>query len=69
MSATYDGRLVLHCFDTLLPLLELESLVDDAFDLDLAAIEVVNCGREFVCFAEGANDGDFVTDWGGRKAD
>ena len=60
VTATYDGRFVLHCLDTLLPLLEFESLIDYAFDPDLAAVEVVDCGWEFVGFAEGPNDRDLV---------
>jgi hypothetical protein len=60
----FDGGLVFHCLETLLlPLLQLESLIDDAFDLDLATIKVVDGGRKFVGFAKGANDGDFVADW------
>ena len=63
VTATYDGRFVLHCLDALLPLLEFESLIDYAFDLDLAAIEVVDCGWKFVGFAEGPNDSDFVANY------
>ena len=63
MTTTYDGRFILHCLDTFFPLLEFESLIDYAFDLDLAAIEVVDCGWKFVGFAEGANDSDFVANY------
>ena len=67
VGTTYDSRFVLHSLETLLPLLELKSLVDDTLDLDLAAIEIVDCGREFVCFAKGADDGDFIADWKNKK--
>ena len=63
VTATYDGRFILHCLDALLPLLEFESLIDYAFDLDLAAIEVVDCGWKFVGFTEGPNDSDFVANY------
>ena len=69
MTATYDGRFVLHCLDTLLPLLEFESLIDYAFDLDFAAIEVVDCSWKFVGFAEGPNDSDFVADYREEQTD
>lgn len=74
-----DGALIPHGLQTLLPLIELEGLVDDALHLDLAAVEIVDGGGEFVRLGEGAEDGDFVTDctnmstrkrvtgWGGRE--
>jgi hypothetical protein len=40
-------------------LLKLESLIDDAGNLDLAAVEVVNRGREHISLGERAQDGDF----------
>ena len=41
-NGCFDGGLVLHGLQALAPLLELEGLVNNAFDLDLARIEVVN---------------------------
>jgi hypothetical protein len=62
-----DGALVAHRLEALLPLLQLEGLVDDAAHLDLAAVEVVNGGGELVGLGEGAEYGDFVSDCG-KKA-
>lgn len=59
-----DGALVPHRLQTLLPLIQLEGLVDNTLDLDLAAIEVVDRGGELVGLGEGAEDGDFVADCG-----
>jgi hypothetical protein len=43
-NSSLDGALVLHCFKTIGPFFQLEGLVDDALNLDLAAI----------CFGESA---------------
>ena len=61
-NRSLDGALIAHRLQALLPLIELERLVDDTVDLDLAAVEIVNRGREFVRLGEGAENGDFVTD-------
>jgi len=37
-----DSTLVLHALETLGPLLQLESLVDDSLDLDLTTVEVID---------------------------
>jgi hypothetical protein len=37
-----DCALVLHGLQALSPLVELEGLIDDPFDLDLARVEIVN---------------------------
>jgi hypothetical protein len=55
-----DGALIPHGLETLLPLVELEGLVDDAVHLDLAAVEIVDGGGELVGLGEGAEDGDLV---------
>jgi hypothetical protein len=39
-----DGALVLHGLQALSPLLKLESLVDNSFDLDLARVQIVDGG-------------------------
>lgn len=54
-----NGRLVADALEGFAPLFELEGLVDDTLGLDLAAIEIVNCGREHESFGEGAKNGDF----------
>jgi hypothetical protein len=61
-NGSFDGRLVAHGFEALAPLLELVGLVDDALDLYLTAVQVVNCSREHVGLGEGSEDGDLVTD-------
>ena len=48
-----NGALVLHCFQTIGPLLQLEGLVDNALDLDLAAI----CSRDLSATGCHHNDG------------
>lgn len=57
-----DSSLVPHSLQTLPPLLELIRLIYNALDLDLAAVEVVDGGREHVRLGEGADDGDFVAE-------
>lgn len=39
-----DGTLVLHRLQALSPLLKLESLIDDPFDLNLARVEIIDSG-------------------------
>ena len=62
-DSSLDGALVTHGLQALSPLLELEGLVDDAANLDLASVKVVNGGRELVGFREGTENGDLVTDY------
>ncbi len=45
-NSSLNGRFVSDALKSFAPLLKLERLVDDALGLDLAAIEVVDCGRE-----------------------
>lgn len=66
-NSSLDGALIPHRLQTLLPLVELERLVDDAMHLDLAAVEIVDGGGELVDLGEGADDGDFVEDCGGAR--
>jgi hypothetical protein len=61
-DGSLDGRLVLHRLQTLRPLLKLEGLVDDTLDLDLARVEVVDGGGEFIDLTEATEDGDLVAD-------
>lgn len=44
-NSSLDSTLVPHTLQTLTPLLEFESLIDDSVDFDFAWIEVVDCGR------------------------
>lgn len=65
-----DGTLVLDGLESLAVLLELEDLVDNALGLDLAAVKVVDGGREHVGLGEGAEDCDLVAeDLGGGPRD
>lgn len=57
-----DGLLGANGLEGLRPLFELESLVDNTLNLDLARVEVVNGSRELVSLREGAQDGDLVAD-------
>ena len=41
-NGSLDCALVLHGLQALSPLVELEGLIDDPFDLDLARVEIVN---------------------------
>ena len=68
-NSRLDSGLVLHGLETLLPLVELEGLVDDPRDLDLAAVEIVDGGGELVGLGEGAEDCDFVADWKETKSE
>lgn len=61
-DGSLDGGLVTHRLKTLLPLLDLEHLVNNAVDPDLAGIQVVYGSRELVGLREGAEDGNFVAD-------
>ena len=54
-----DSRLVPDALESFAPLLELERFVNDTLGLDLAAVEVVNSGREHEGFRERADDGNF----------
>ena len=61
-NSSLNRTLILHRLNTLLPLFKLERLVHDSTDLDLARIEVVDGGGEFVGLGEGPEDCDFVAD-------
>jgi len=43
-DGSLDGALVLHGLQALGPLIQLECLVDDSFDLYLARVEIVDSG-------------------------
>jgi len=45
-NGSLDGTLVAHALEALFPLFELEGLVDDTLDLDLARIEIVDSSRD-----------------------
>jgi hypothetical protein len=49
-------------------LLQLEGLVNDTVDLDLAAVKVVNGGREFIRLGERSKNGDFIANYQFRLA-
>lgn len=61
-DGSLDGGLVAHRLQALLPLLDLEHLVHNAVNLDLARVEVVDRGGELVGLGERAEDGDLVAD-------
>lgn len=59
-NGSFDGGLVPHRLQTLLPLLDLEHLVDDSVDLHLACIKIRNSSWEFVGLGETAQNRDFI---------
>ena len=56
-----DGRLVPHCLQALGPLLDLESLVYNTLNLDLAALEIINGVRAVRLLAYAASFGTAET--------
>lgn len=49
-------------------MLQLEGLVNDTFDLDLAAVKVVNGGRELVRLGERSKNCDFIANYQSQLA-
>lgn len=62
-DGSLNGGLVTHRLKTFGPLFDLEDLVDNAVDLDLPRVEVINSSGELVGLREGAYNSDFVTDY------
>lgn len=61
-DGSLDGALVTHRLQALGPLVNLEHLVDNTVDFDLAGVQVVDSSGELVRLGEAADDGDLVTD-------